>query len=66
MIAHAEILQFKSVVCEKKNSNIFFSRLNEILNGLTTLNDQYFDTHRDVDWSNSHTQHSKHENYDRY
>lgn len=65
MIAQTDVLQFREIVNQRKESSVFFNRLYEALNTLSTRHDSYFDTHRDVNWSNSHTQHSRHEDYDR-
>ena len=65
MIAQADIIQFSEIVNRQKENDVFFNRLYTVLCDLTSRQDSYFNTHRDVDWSNSHTQHSKHEKYDR-
>lgn len=65
MLTQSELATFKAQVYSPDSTSIICKRIREVWDKLTVLNDVYFDTHRDVDWSNSHTQHDKHEDYDR-
>jgi hypothetical protein len=65
MLTNQEILSLREVVFDQDACSRVIDVLKETWKELTTLDAAYFDTHRNVDWADSHTQHSKHEKYSR-
>ena len=65
MLTELELNTFRKNIYSSNNTSIVCQQIRAVWDKLALLTDSYFDTHRDVDWSNSHTQHDRHEDYDR-
>lgn len=65
MLTQSELATFKAQVYSSDSTSIVCKRIREVWDKLTVLNNVYFNTHRDVDWPNSHTQYDRYEAYDR-
>jgi len=66
MLSNQEVLKLQEIVFNQKSSSHLIEVLKSTWEQVVTMTQpNYFDTHRNVDWPNTHTQHSKHERYSR-
>ncbi len=65
MLTTNEIIAIKDIIDNINEESVAAKRIKNTFDKLENIDIVYFNTHRDVDWGNVHTQHSKYEAYSR-